>query len=298
MQNTNANTDLCIEFSGEAHELDVNVLLTSLLNFSAAIQEIKDSISPETKIEIKVKPFGEGSFLLLLGLYAPELIKKTLSLFGKEDIALGAQIISIFANCIKLKEFLKGKPPKDVSNEDKDGNINISNQNGDIIQFNKSTINIYLENPKLDRLYSKAFESIHSEQNIEGIKISDSQGQVLTEVPGASFDYMANDIQIDEPLIKIVPKNGAIVQATKLSFEQGYTWGFVYEGNKINAKITDESFFARINNNERFAKGDTFAVNLEITQKYDSEINAYINKAYEITAVLEHKEADKQSSLF
>ena len=59
------NTDFTIEYSGES-EVDLNSLLTSLLNFGASIQEIQSKVAPEAKVDVKVRPFGEGSFLVFL----------------------------------------------------------------------------------------------------------------------------------------------------------------------------------------------------------------------------------------
>lgn len=291
-------TDFTIEFSGESKEVDLNVLLTSLLNFGAAIQEIQSSVAPEAKVDVKVKPFGEGSFLIFLALHAPDIFNATAHLFSRENVSLVENILSIFSNTLNLKNFLKGKPPKETKQSDDGQQIIIENNEGNTFQIKTEVFNLYVNNPKIDGLYTKAFTAIEKEDNIEGFKIKDSNKKELSLIPKESFDEMAMPLENVAGDTRDVIKEGVYVQATRLSFEEGNVWGFVYDGNKVTAKITDDSFYKRIDANERFAKGDTFKVNLKVTQKFDPNFQAYLNKSFEITDVLEHTQAPVQGKLF
>jgi hypothetical protein len=76
--------------------------------------------------------------------------------------------------------------------------------------------------------------------------------------------------------------NRGRLSIVRLSFENMKKWEFYYEGYKIQANIIDEQFIARINRGERFAKGDALEVEIEITQRYDPTVDAFINKVYKI----------------
>lgn len=54
-------TDFTVEFGGDSHELELNTLLTSLLNFSSAIQEIQQQAAPEATMDLKVRAPERGS---------------------------------------------------------------------------------------------------------------------------------------------------------------------------------------------------------------------------------------------
>lgn len=64
------------------------------------------------------------------------------------------------------------------------------------------------------------------------------------------------------------------------------------------AKIKDERFAAAVDANQPFAKGDVFVVNLSIVQEFDTSVNDFLNKSFEVTNVLKHIAAPVQISLF
>ncbi len=290
-------TDFTVEFSGES-EIDLNTLLTSLLNFGTAIQEIQGAVAPEAKVDVKVKPFGEGSFLVFLALNAPDILNSVTRLFTRENVSLVENILSIFSNTINLKQFLGGKPPKETKESDDGQTIIIENQNGNTFQIKTETFNLYVNNPKIDGLYSKAFSALEKEEGVTGLKVLGHDKTELTDVKKEEFYEMSKPFDDYTGETREMIKEGVFIQATRLSFEEGNVWGFVYEGNKISARITDEDFYKRIEANERFAKGDTMQVDLKIIQKYDLSVQAYLNKSYEVIRVIDHKEAPTQGKLF
>jgi hypothetical protein len=293
--------DFTIEYSGESQEVDLNVLLTSLISLSAAIQEIKSAVAaPEVKVDVKVKPFGEGSFLVYLAIHTPDLLPLISSLFSRETVSLAENILSIFSNTLNLKNFLGGQPIKSSESLEGGQQVLIENNEGQVMQIRTDVLNVYVQNPRIDGLLSKSFEALNREDNVSGFRVLDSNQTPLAQIPKESFEAMSRPAGTITGEERKVVKENVWVQATKLSFEVGVPWELVYDGNKIKAKVTDEQFYKRIEANERFAKGDTFCVRLQVTQRYDKSSQAYLNKAgsYEILSVLEHKEAPIQGDLF
>jgi len=82
-----------------------------------------------------------------------------------------------------------------------------------------------------------------------------------------------------------------------LDLEFKKKWDFYYLGNKISAKIADNVFGEKIDKGERFGKGDTFEVRMEIKQQYDDSVNAYINKSYTVIEVVKHIDRPAQGKL-
>ena len=83
----------------------------------------------------------------------------------------------------------------------------------------------------------------------------------------------------------------------KVVFEENNVWEFYYKGNKIKAQISDKEFFDKINCGESFAKGDILKVELQINQIFDSNINTFINKSFQINRVINHEPKNKQQKL-
>lgn len=54
----------------------------------------------------------------------------------------------------------------------------------------------------------------------------------------------------------------------------------------------------KIDEGERFGKGDAIHVKMRIVKKFNHVYNAYENKSYKIVEFIEHIEAPKQNKLF
>ncbi|MCD8138122.1 MAG: hypothetical protein LUH01_20070, partial [Parabacteroides gordonii] len=73
---------------------------------------------------------------------------------------------------------------------------------------------------------------------------------------------------------------------------------FLYNGFKIGIIVKDDALMARINEGERFGKGDSIRVKMKITKLFNPNYNAYENKSYRIVEFIEHILAPKQDKLF
>lgn len=80
-----------------------------------------------------------------------------------------------------------------------------------------------------------------------------------------------------------------------LNFERGSRWQFMYNGFKISTVVKDDALMSKIDEGERFGKGDAIRVKLRITQRYNKDYKAYENKSFKIVEFYEHiisKEGD------
>ena len=89
----------------------------------------------------------------------------------------------------------------------------------------------------------------------------------------------------------------ANLNISSLDWEFKKRWEFYYLGNKISAKMKDDAFSDRIDKGERFAKGDTLEVEMEIRLEFDESVNAYVNKGYTVTRIIKHIERLPQGRL-
>jgi hypothetical protein len=281
-------TDFKIKFDGATNEIDVNTLITSLVGLSAVIQDIQSKVKPDAKVEIKVKALEKGSFLILLGIHAPEILSAMKDLFTRENITLTAAILAALVHSITLKNFLKGTKAKSVTPESNGQDVRIENANGQTLVINAQVFNLYQTTPSIDRNLTKTFQAVSSDENITSLSITDNKETKLIEVPKSDFPMMTtvNEDIIDN--VRHITKENVRMNAIKLSWERNIKWQFILEGNKINASISDDNFYSLIDRGEQFAKGDSIIADIKISQEFDESVNTYINKSYDVLRVKEH----------
>lgn len=280
-------TDFKIKFDGEGHEVDLNTLLSSLMGFSTAIHEIQRGINPEAPVQIKVKALEQGSFLVFLGIHAPEILAAVRTFFTKENLSLGAEILGALVSVIDIKKHLKGDKPERIENTNAHTVI-IENKEGQVIQVNTSVFNLYANNPNIDKNISKAFEAASTDENITSIDITDSDDKPYVSVPKSNFKELSSPSEHITDKVRVITRAGVHLNAIKLSWEQNIKWSFIFEGNKINADVEDPDFYKQIDQGMQFAKGDTMRADIEIRQEFDEGANAWINKSYKVVKVHEH----------
>jgi len=81
------NKNLEIKFGGDLHEIDVDLLIESLVSYSTVTQESIAYLSPGTKVNIKIQAPREGSFIILLNLITENID----NLFTQENVAIATK---------------------------------------------------------------------------------------------------------------------------------------------------------------------------------------------------------------
>lgn len=286
------DTDFKIKFDGKKHQIDANILINNLIHTTTIIQEINRNLDSGKKIEINVKALEKGSFLIHIGL-DETLVESLKNLLTKENVEVAAKIISAFASVIKLKKFLKGKEPEKIENSG--DRVRIQNEQGQVIYVENFTQNIY-NNPVINDALSQSFETLENDDSITGYEVTDSKENPLVRVERDEFENLAirqDYILEGEKITKIF----ATINILRISFDEKLKSDFYYKGHKISSKINDPEFYKRIDNGEKFSKGDMLDVELEIKQIFNKSVNTYINKAYKISKIINHTPRDEQTSI-
>ncbi|MBM2815543.1 MAG: hypothetical protein HW421_2305 [Ignavibacteria bacterium] len=279
-----------IKFDGQISQIDANILISSLIHTTNAIQEINRFLDSGKKIQIKVKAPEKGSFLIEINLIET-VIESLQGIFNKTNIEVTAAIIAILVGIIQIKKFLKGRKPKGTSI---DGNITIIiNQEGSELKIENQTFNIYDKSPIIKDSLSQNFESLRNDPLITGFEITDIKEKPYIRIQREEFESMAlkSEELLEGERILI---EAATLNIVRLSFEESLKWDFYFKGNKISAKIKDPNFYELINKGESFAKGDILEVELQIIQKWDESVNTYINKSYQILRINRHLKRNEQ----
>ncbi|MDR2651639.1 MAG: hypothetical protein LBC68_04925 [Prevotellaceae bacterium] len=289
----NNDNSFKLKFDGEQHQIDANVLISSLIHTTTIIHEANKYLDSGKKIEIKIKAPEKGSFLLDI-----ELVETTIdaikNIFASDFVQIGAVLISTLSGLITIKQFLKSKSPKNV--EKGKEKTTITNQNGDIIHIDNAVFNIYEKSEVVQDALAQNFEALNNDPAITAFEITNSQDKSIVRVEKKDFPdlvFKSEEIQDDER----ITTEAATLNIVRLSFESELKWEFYFKGNKISAKIKDLAFQELINKGERFAKGDILEVELQIIQKWDNSVNTYINKSYLVTKIIRHILRDEQQTL-
>lgn len=284
-----------IHFEGHVDQIDVNVLVNNLLHTSTIIQEANKFLDTGKKIEVMIRPFEKGSFIVNVELIAT-VADELKSLFTKENIQVAANVVVVFSGLLTLKSFLGGKRPKSIEKKDKNTTI-ITNQNDNKTIVDNRVYNFFVSSPEANDAVSKAFEAINNEPGITAYEIQGRKGEQLARIEKPDFAAMTEDLLPDDKNDRRVEESSAILTIIGLSFDESQRWEFSYKGRRINAKIKDPNFYERIDKGQPFAKGDMLEVNLKIKQVWDSSLNVYMDKSYQVDKITQHIPRGYQESL-
>lgn len=280
-----------IKFEGQTHQIDANTLINILIHYQSVITESNKELSGGAKaIELKVNAFEKGSFVVDVSI-VESFIKQV---FSGDSVAYLANLGAVVGGVFAAYKILKGKPAK--TDKEKDAiTLNINNNN---IVLNQTIINVYNE-PLVREAVSKSIETANADANVDGLVVdSDGKEPVIFEKKYFK-DYIYNDFDIEDIIpAEISEEVEAQLTIIGLNFEPGSRWQFIYNGFKIQMIVKDDALMKKIDEGERFGKGDSIKVKMKITKRYNPVYNAYENKSYRIVEFLDHILAPKQKNIF
>lgn len=287
------DSDFKIKFDGQQHQIDAQILISSLIHTTTVIQELNKHFNTGKKIEIKVKALEKGSFLIHIQLLETAL-DSLKNLLTKDNIIFATSIIGGLVGLIELKKHLRGKKPKEIKTEC--SKTIIINQNNNRLNINTNIFNVYETNVTVNDALSQNFDILDNDSAISAFEITDRTEKPYIRVESIDFkDLALKSEQIDENekfIIELTRLN-----IVRLSFDKSLKWDFYYRGNKISAKIKDPNFYEIIDNGESFAKGDVLEVELQINQLFDETVNTFINKSFQINRIINHYKRAEQKKI-
>ena len=278
-----------ITFEGQTHQIDANTLINVLIHYQNVVNEANKELGGGTKnIELKVNAIEKGSFIIDISL-VESLVKQ---LFSGEGVSYIANLYVVVEGIHRLYKVFKGKPVKTEADREAAKTV-IGN-----VEYNV-TINVYNQ-PPVREAVSKSIETADADANVEGFSVDCGTGTSPVSFKKEEFkDYIYDGFD-EEKLIpdERVDVVDALLTIIGLNFEPGSRWQFIYEGFKIQMIVKDDALMQKIDEGERFGKGDAIRVKMRIVKKFNHVYNAYENKSYKIVEFVEHIEAPKQKKLF
>ena len=275
---------------GGGNEIAANTYINSLIHFTTVVQEVNKNLDKDKKIEVKIKANREGSFIVDFFIEASNIIDGIKSIFSDESVSYAANVIAVVTVVYNVAKHLKGKKPKEITSN-KDATLRIENNDGQVQVFDFRGANIYLNNPTVKTAVEQEFETLENDNNVTDLEFLDKEDKKILEVNRGEFHNLSSSGASEE-----LSKNERVepiranLNISSLDLEFKKKWDFYYLGNKISAKIKDNIFGEKIDKGERFGKGDSLDVMLEIKQEFDDSLNAFVNKSYTVTEVFDHKQ--------
>lgn len=288
------NDLLKIKFDGDTHDINLLTFSKTLENLNTMIIEInkeKNKISGlDTKVDIRVKALSSGSFEVTIDIIQ-ELVQNLLT---TDNVVYVASIVTILSGIFGLRKFLKGKKPTSVNAVN--NQFEIKNSIGEIKIVENNTYNIYQTNTMISEALNDTYSTLTRDPKVTSFNLIDKTDNPIFQSDRSEFEGFSEIIEEKDEEKKISLELTSL-SINKICFEKDYKWQFYYKGYKIQAIIKDQDFFKRINEGEKFSKGDSLEVELKIIKEFSEDNNTYINKTYEVTKVLKHIPRSVQNRL-
>lgn len=281
----NDSQQIKIKFEIDGHELDATALSDFLRNFEGLSNALGSRLTPQSKIGLKVRTPEPGSFLIDLVVVAHQV-----GILQSAGLVAAAQLISTgIDQVMKIRQFLKRSKPKSVS-QIGNGCVVIVNGDNNQITIQKDVYEAYSKDPDVPVQINGVLSAAKLDPNVKALKIgtvSPTEGVIISR---EELDDLI--VPQDEPgALGIQMREDANLFIVKVSFEADLKWQFVYEGQKIGARISDKSFNEQVEKNrEPFRKGDRLIADLGIKPTFNKKLGVHINE-FEVLRVKRHIEA-------
>ena len=278
-----------LKFEGQTSSIDAGTLINVLMQYQSVAQEANLIYGGGTQeIKIQVNAIEKGSFIIDL-----EIVQNVIQqLFSKASVEYIVALTGIITFSYKAYKKLKGKP---IKTEDDKKKISSLSVNGDM------NVNINVYNSRATReAISKSIQAADDDASVEGFSVKDKEDNVIVTFSRDEFkEYKYDDFDTEEDVHeeRIVDSEATLI-IVGLNFEKGSRWQFMYDGFKIPIVVKHDALMRKIDEGERFGKGDSIRVKLRKIQKYNKEYRAYENKSYKIIEFYEHIIPPQQTELF
>lgn len=278
-----------LKFEGQTSSIDAGTLINVLMQYQSVAQEANRIYGGGAQeIKIQVNAIEKGSFIIDL-----EIVQNVIQqLFSKASVEYIVALTGIITFSYKAYKKLKGKP---IKTEDDKKKISSLTVNGDM------NVNINVYNSRATReAISKSIQAADDDASVEGFSVKDKEDNFIVTFSRDEFkEYKYDDFDTEEdvPEERIVDSEATLI-IVGLNFEKGSRWQFMYDGFKIPIVVKDDALMRKIDEGERFGKGDSIRVKLRKIQKYNKEYRAYENKSYKIIEFYEHIIPPQQTELF
>lgn len=280
------------KFDGRPQGIKSSTFLSCLGNLIHCLEEINQSLNnsyhTQNRLEVRIHSLKRTSEAEL------ELLEYNEGLLPNQPGM--DSVLDVLVRLLEVKRFLKANHPK-YKEEMNSVQTEIVNVDGESRMVSKLVLDIYESNQRINAELSQIFKVLDQDEDITGLILKDEQNFKLFFARKKQLKGLSKKLAYLTLEKREVVEN-VTVSITRISFENHYRWEFYLQGKKVSARILDQQFFEKINQGERFAKGDVLQINIRRYQVYDTELAAYVDKTFEVEKVHNHIPREPQLELF
>ncbi|QNK72708.1 hypothetical protein H7F36_16130 [Variovorax sp. PAMC28562] len=282
-----AETKLSLKYHGQAVEdgrVDVYSAAANMTAFSDFVTEAgKVLFGPDVVIEAEMAGFHSGCIQtdIVFNVVGPAL-----SLISTVNLP---EWLSIIKGAFTLWKHLKGQPPVAMVPTTRGDEINVTNADGKVIIFNRSVINLVLNEGSSKSVQEFVGKAL-AKEGIDSLEVLTEE--VALAVVGEGQAGYFKDVRPDEPVSKNEFEFALSIEGPE--FKEGKKWRFSDGNSSFLADIEDQEFLKRVDHGEPFAKGEILRVLMRIEQTRQG-VNLTTKRA--VVKVIEHLRRQQQVSL-
>lgn len=223
-------------------------------------QYISQVDNPEQLFVLHLREVRQGSAIFQFILETSALLNPVLpALIPSLDLN---KIGEYLAAILKLKEFLKSSPPKQVIENTGDNTVNVVNSEGATQTINNQIFNVY-NNYYVQDQVAKAIKPIKRKNR--RLSISQNHKQ-LYDADSVIYDDLTFRHSNDNAIVE-ANTIFATLKVRKIDLESGISWRFRWGDTEIAAEITDRDFMQQVREgSEVFRNGDLIRARLRIEE--------------------------------
>lgn len=287
--------------------VDVFEIAPILMSFGELIRSANDVLGVNQKIDVRVKPFREGSWIAEFVLQNQPIQNLLTHLHTQNGIdllillqLLGLDAQSVVGGVANIVRFTKGVVNNFRKNDDK--SVTYINPNGEELKVTLPEHQL-VQSPLIQINYYNSIVSPLDKfptATSVGIKVNQTghTEQTFTQEDKAYFEKYASTELLEDVENNTSSMNGVYLKPKRGSYSgEEKAYSFVM-GDSILWPVTieDESFLEKLKNGEiRPYSEDALKVNMEIIQKKDSKNKILVS--YVIKNVIEYIKYEKPKQL-
>jgi hypothetical protein len=277
-----------VHFGGRAEAVDARTFAQAILGLTEALRTINREINPGYDLDVEIDAIGHGSFRARL-----RTVKRSI---GNIFSSKGAEAIVVSVLGAIIYDLIKPENPPQVHVHT---DAVIIEHGGKAIVVPKAAMEAKKRvetNTPVRRQVAETVEVLQRDPEISsfGITRSLEDPEPDIEIPRALFPVVVGQAQLaeEEERERTTEVDAELTVIKAILQRSSRKWEFIWNGIRISAPISDESFFDRLTSGAiSLHHGDSFIAVLRIRQVRDSVTGAWVNVSYEVMKVPQNASA-------
>ncbi|MFQ6311065.1 hypothetical protein [Lysobacter capsici] len=238
----------------------------------------------DVEVRAEVSAFSHGSFETDLLFHVAGMAS---ALFASEPNVVA--LCTTVRESLELFKFLKGEPPKEISQQDR--SVNVENNNGQILVVNIDSLSLTM-NPKAGEAAAQFIGRALETAGVEAVSIGSGRDELIEvdESEGEYFRPLSMDVDRSEYIVPDMK-----LQISVIGFRDGLKWKFSDGAKNIAAAVEDKRFLERVEGGEAFRKGDVLVCDVRVVQSVAA--NGRLKTQHSIIEVKQHLSRAAQPSI-